>query len=128
MPIKTSYKKEFNARLHVVTGQVEVEDFIGELGKVYSSEDMPVQANVVWDLSGADLSKITGDQVRQLATFVKNAWKGKTDLKAAFIVNSSLNFGMTRMYEQRLNLFDEDHFKIFKSHDEAWDWLVAKVK
>ena len=128
MPIVTSYDKESNTRLHVVTGQVEAKDFIEELGKVYSSEDMPVHANLVWDLSGADVSKVTRDQVRQLATFVKSAWKEKTDLKAAFIVSSDLTFGMARMYEQLLNLFDENNIRIFKSHEDAWDWLANPVE
>ena len=125
MPIESSYEKEGNIRLHVVTGQVEAKDFLTELGNVYSSKDVPVHANVFWDLTEADVSKITRDEIRQLATFVKSAWKTQPGLKAAFVVDSELAFGMTRMYEQLLNLFDQDNIKIFKSSDEAWDWMRA---
>ena len=123
MPMETTYEKKDNIRLHVVTGRMEVKDLIEELGKVYSSGDIPVHANVVWDLSGADATGVTGDQLRQLAIFVKSAWKGETDLKAAFIVGSDLVFGMTRMFEQLLDLFAEDSIRIFKSGDEALAWV-----
>jgi hypothetical protein len=123
MLIECRYDKENNIRYQVVTGDLVVRELIEQLRELYASDESPVQANVVWDLSGADAFPVTREQVRRLASYVMRAWGGSTDYRAAFIVGSDLTFGMTRMFEQLLDLFDDDNVKIFKSIDEAEVWI-----
>ena len=124
MTISFRYDKENNVRVQVVTGSLVMEEFIAEIRKIYASEDIPVRANVIWDISGADVSKVIQDDVRQLVSFVKQAWQEDTEHKAAFIVGSDLSFGMVRMYEQLQNVFDEDNVRIFKSSEDVWAWML----
>ena len=123
MPIEFSYDKERNLRQQIVTGSIVMDEFIAELRKIYASGDVPVRANVIWDLSQADVSQVSRDDVRQLATFVQSAWRSESEFKAAIFVGSDLVFGMSRMYEQLLGLFNQDNIRIFRSESEAWEWM-----
>ena len=123
MPIATTYEEQGNIRVHIVTGTVVAEDFIKELSEIWSNEEFPRHANVVWDLEGADVSQVTRNQVRQLAAFVQSSAEEKPEYRVAFIAGSELTFGMARMYEQLQNLFIEDSVCIFRSSEAAWKWI-----
>ena len=125
MPIVTNFDAATAIRSHVVTGPVTVDELVAELAQVYQSEDLPTRSNVIWDFTGADVSGITSAEVAQLAQFVKAAWKEHGDFRIGFAVKPGVTHGLTRMYEQLLDLFDEDHIRIFRTYDEAQAWITS---
>ena len=125
MPIETSFDATAAIRSHIVTGPVTVDELVEELAQVYQSEDLPTRSNVIWDFTDADVTGISSAEVAQLAQFVKAAWKDQGDFRIGFAVKPGVTHGLTRMYEQLLDLFDEDHIRIFRTYDEAQAWITS---
>ena len=124
MSIETNYDSEAGIRIHLVNGAITFEDIIAELSSIYDADDLPTRANVVWDLTGADVSGISTEEVAQLARFVNAAWQEQSGFRAAFVVQPGLTYGMTRMYEQLLGLFEDDNIRIFPVQAEALAWIT----
>lgn len=122
MPITTLIDPETGLRRHRVEGRFTLEDIHGTLEELYSRPDFRPDADVLWDVRDATLD-FTTDEVRQLADFVAKHWGPGGKSRAAFVVSSDFQFGMSRMYEMLLRSQTESTLMVFRSIEDAERWL-----
>ncbi|MEP5837473.1 MAG: hypothetical protein ABJ322_07125 [Marinobacter sp.] len=72
----------------------------------------------IWDLG--DYFSFTGEQIRQIADYGKNAVRGPC--KIAYVAPNDLTFGLLRMYEVYRSE-DGVQAKVFRTEADATDWL-----
>ena len=126
MPITTSVEPATGARLHEVTGYLNLEELGGTLTKIYESDDFDPDQDVLWNLLKANLSAFSVDDIRQVTQLVKDNWGASDKSRAALVVARDLDFGLTRMYQQLLEGQSSGEVRIFRNVDEAIEWLSAK--
>ncbi len=125
MPIETTYHEAENLRYHVLTESFTGSELITEVQRTYEAPGFVLHANAVWDVSAADVSTITSDELRALASFIQSVWRGTSDLRAALVTGSDLNFGLARMYEQLQGVYSEEGIRVFRELEPAWKWVCG---
>jgi hypothetical protein len=126
MPIATSVEPTTGARLHEVTGYLNLEELGGTLTKIYESDDFNADQDVLWNLLKANLAAFSVDDVRQVTHLVKNNWGTSEKSRAALVVARDLDYGLTRMYQQLLEGQSSGEVRVFRNLVEAVEWLSLK--
>ena len=126
MSISTEIDGESGLRIHVVTGQLTMEDLVSSLEKVYSMPDYDPGMRVLWDLREADLSSFVSPQVQQVRDFVGSNWGTEAKNYAAMVVSSEESFGLMRMYEFYVEQKSGNEVQVFRDYDEALSWIKGK--
>ena len=82
--------------------------------------------NILWDLSGSDLSELTSDHLRQIISVAKQYAHLRERGKTALYATVPLGFGIARMYEilAEANQVPIPN-RVFRSIDEAMAWLES---
>ena len=124
MEINTRIDRAKKLRLQVVTGVIDVPELIQKLSELYHSPDYAPGMNVLWDMSQADFSRVTSEQIQSLMMMVKNAWGKEEGVKAALVATGDLDFGLTRMYELSLGAATSRDIVVFKNIADAEKWLA----
>ncbi len=127
MAIKTRIDPDTGLRRHEVQGKFMLADIRQTLEAIYSRPDFRPDANVLWDLRDGTPDFST-DDVRQLAVFVAENWGPGGRSKAAFVVSSDYQFGMSRMYEMLLKSQSRNALVVFRDIDDAERWLADDKK
>jgi hypothetical protein len=116
-------ESERQLTIHTCSGTILKQEVIDVLKVIYSSEPTP---NHLWDLTGADFSQINGDDMQEIAEFVKQNAPREIYGRIALVSASSLAFGLARMFEALT-----DHaglpvkMNVFRSLEEAEEWVSA---
>lgn len=109
--------------LTIVTasGRLRAEEFIEWLEAYYAGE---VTRFILWDLTKADLSTITSEEIEAHAKFFNQLAGPRKGGRSAFVFDSALGYGLGRMY-QALSEIERVpiDFQIFWSIDDARQWL-----
>ena len=127
MAIKTRIDPDTGLRRHEVQGKFMLADIRQTLEAIYSRPGFRPDANVLWDLRDGTPDFST-DDVRQLAEFVAENWGPRGRSKAAFVVSSDYQFGMSRMYEMLLKSQSRNALMVFRDIDDAERWLADDKK
>ena len=127
MAIKTHIDPDTGLRRHEVQGKFTLVDIRQTLEAIYSHPDFRPDANVLWDLRDGT-PDMSADDVRQLADFVAQNWGPGGKSKAAFVVSSDYQFGMSRMYEMLLKSQSRNALMVFRDIDDAERWLADDKK
>lgn len=114
-------------RTHKVNGVVNLQDFKDLLTAVYNSAQFDPNLHSLWDLRDADFSAVTPQEIRSLAELVRVNWAEKRQNKAAIVVSSLSDYGISRMYEQVLGPAAVGKVMIFRDLKSAWDWIEGKM-
>lgn len=125
MAITTSIEPTSGARLHKVTGNLNLEELSGTLKEIYGADNFDPDQDVLWDVLNANLSAFSVDDIRQVTQLVKDNWGTSEKSRAALVVARDLDFGLTRMYQQLLEGQSLGEVRIFRNIDEAIEWLSA---
>ena len=83
-----------------------------------------VTLNVLWDLSGADVSRIEGSDIERIVSMSVPYGQTRVGGKTAVVATEDLTFGLSRVYEM-LKDAEQLPFQtgVFRSMDEARAWL-----
>ena len=113
--------EENHLTVHVFTGVVLAKDIV-EAVKAQSASG-PTLHNL-WDLTDADMSRITNDDIQEIALLVKQAApKGRTG-RTAIVSASDLGFGIGRAYSTLAELFGQSvEVQSFRSQQAAKEWI-----
>ncbi len=125
MGITTKIEKGSNLRMHVVTNNLTKSELISELNKLYSEPDFRSDMDVFWDLTNADLSSFSSEQINQVKDLVGNHWGQEGKSRAALVAKHDLTFGLSKMYQTLLESITSSEVKIFRDHDEALKWIQS---
>ncbi len=104
-------------------GLVQLTDVKKVLELFYSGQ--PTQMTI-WDLTGADLSNATLDQVEDLAGFVKDLSHSRVGGRNAIVATDPFAYTLGKMYQLFADLAKQtSQTKIFKTRTEAKEWLLG---
>jgi len=123
MDIQTKIIPEHNLRKHMIVGVINVMDLRKMLKEFYESPEFDLTMNAIWDLSAADFSKVSTNQVRALADMVYHYWGQSGRSRSALVVTKNLDFGLSRMYEMLVAKSGESQVGVFRTMEEAERWI-----
>lgn len=85
--------------------------------------------NMLWDLSKADLSELSGDDLEGIISFAKKKAHLRPGGRTAFIISSVENYGMGRMYGILAEINDHPIANLVfneKDIEMAKEWLKGR--
>lgn len=127
MPITFTIYSQFNYYVARFVGAITDDELVHSYRTLFNSEEWSSEYDELADLSEFDTSQITQAGMTSLAELmtkqcVRHNWK---PLSAVYVKND-LQFGITRMYVIKTE--DHETSKLFRSYDEAHQWLVDSRK
>lgn len=121
--ISVEFEESSNLRITRVIGKLTFEELMGSLSKTYADKRFDPDADVLWDLSKADLSAFLTQDVRAIRDYVSKNWGKSGKSKAALVVAHDLDYGLSRMYEFFLESRTSNEVQVFRDLDEAFAWI-----
>ena len=89
--------------------------------KYYSRK---VAALILWDLTRANVSELTSDEIRLIAALATKIASVRHGGKTAFVLKHPLNIGVGRMIQAHSGeVVMPFSLRVFRSIDEAKQWL-----
>jgi hypothetical protein len=120
--VRIEVNPEADLTTHTVTGNITTDEIISILEEFYRH---PTKF-LLWNLSQADLSNITGDDLRHILEVSNTLCKHRKHGKTAILAPSDLPFGLGRQYAILGELYDNPvHIESFRSYDMAIAWLLG---
>jgi len=124
MKIKTEINQKKNVRVHIVSGQFDVEVLFESLTEMYSSLPLHADMNVLWDLRATEgIGSLATGQLDKIISLVGNKWGAGGKNKAALVVSRQVDFGLARLYEQELENQTPGRIRVFKDIKKAVRWI-----
>ena len=121
--ITSHIDREYQLTTHICKGIVSIEDLIDAIKNLYDKEPTP---NHLWDFTEAETSKLTGEQVRTLASYAKSYAPSRIGGRTAIVTTNEATFGIARMYEVFAETTGQKvEIMVFRSLNEAMRWLEA---
>jgi len=119
--IETKYDLPKDLTIFKVVGKMVIVDFYDCLESYHEGEVTPL---TLWDLTEADISEISSDEISNFAQYSRNFAEIRRGGKTAIVFNDSFDYGLGRMFAIYLELADVP-FEIdtFRSLDNAKKWL-----
>jgi hypothetical protein len=122
--VSASYKidKERKLVLSSGTGVLTKEDILGHMDRLSKDPDFDPNFSQVSDFTQITVLEIGPEDVRQLAQ--RNVFSPRS--RRAFVVKDDLQFGLARMFEIHRDLSGETGIRVFRTFDEAMDWILVR--
>ena len=108
--------------IRTVTGELTFEDIKSSYEASLIRPDFQMNMNVIWGLRDADASKIYKEDVIKIARYFETYIKNGDEYKAALVVSSDLEYGLSRMYQVAVADLPAE-IGIFRSLEEAKKWV-----
>lgn len=122
--IETTYDLSRDLTIFKAVGTMEAAHFNDCLQRYYEAG---VTTNALWDLSEAQLSDITTDEIRSLALYGSQLAAIRTADKTALVFNSLFEYGLGRIFQTFVEMNTTPvEVELFLSLDEAMEWLGIK--
>jgi len=104
---------------------IEFIEAIKKYQKNIQSHPDYINYNELVDFSNVTGIKLTTEGIRNIGTIASTTDQNEVNRKLAFIVNSSLAFGLARMYEAYRGFSKKAHkeLRIFKNEKDAFEWV-----
>ena len=93
--------------------------------RLIESGDFPPGASILWDARGCSLGNLNARTMSKLVDLFRSQSEKRGKGKAAVVVGKELDFGLTRMFEMAYQDKISFQIRIFRSVEEADQWLVA---
>ena len=119
--IETTFDLSKDLTIITAVGKMEADDFRRWTTDYY---DGTVTRLHLWDISRADLSEITVENIEENIIITKNVSNLRRGGKTAFVTPKDLEFGIGRMGEMRYEIaIDTIEYQTFRTFDKAKAWL-----
>jgi len=120
--VQIQIDSQYDLTTFTVVGKVAAEVVRNAIQKFYEGN---VTMNVLWDLSGSDLSSITSSEINGIAKTPRKYASMRTGGKTAIVAPTDLTFGLTRMYGIMTEVQDLPfETQVFRTTEEAHQWLL----
>ena len=113
--------KERRLVLSSGAGVLTKEDLLGHMDRLSNDPDFDPDFGQVLDFTRINLVEVEPEDVRQLAQ--RNIFSPRS--RRAFVVKDDLQFGLARMFEIHRELKGETGIRVFRTFDEAMDWIMV---
>ena len=97
-------------------------DLLGHMERLSKDPDFDPDFSQVLDFRQITALEIGPEDVRQLAQ--RNIFSPRS--RRAFVVKDDLQFGLARMFEIHRELKGETGIRVFRTFDEAMDWIMVR--
>lgn len=122
--IQKTINKEDGITTFTVSGEFLYDQIIDVVKQFYLSE---FTLHIVFDLTNADMSAITADQMENIVSVAKRYAHLREGGKTAFVMSSELGYGLARMYEAYSQVRDHPiAHHVFRNMEEAMSWMMEK--
>ena len=126
MPIKSKINKEQNVIIRTVIGELVGSDMTVAFEYSLLDPDFKKNMHVIWDLTEADISKASTDQIMNVVQFIGNNIDDRgADYKIALVAPVDISFGISRM----LGSYGGDlpiSIHIVRTLGDAYSWIDSK--
>ena len=124
MLITSTADTKGNLTTYTCTGKITASEIKEAVRSFY--ENSP-SLNVIWDLTDADVSHLTANEVQALAIGVKRLAHSREGGKTAIVSPSEVSYGIVRMYQIFAEIFVHiSQIEAFRSKLEAERWIGEK--
>jgi hypothetical protein len=107
-----------------VEGLTTIEMFKQAINELISSIDYPSNVNTLWDLRKLDFHPIDRNFEEEIIALRREVDTKRGNVRVAYVVNSDLSFGMTRMYGTLSQIKGiAQSIQVFRNLDDAKQWL-----
>jgi|SRR6267154_6093702 hypothetical protein len=113
--------KERRLVLSSGTGVLTKEDILGHMERLSKDPDFDPEFSQLTDFTKITALEIGPEDIRQFAQ--KNLFSPHS--RRALLVKDDLQFGLARMFEIHRELKGETGIRVFRTLDEALDWILA---
>ncbi len=113
--------KERRLVLSSGTGVLTKEDILGHMERLSKDPDFDPEFSQLTDFTKITALEIVPEDIRQFAQ--KNLFSPHS--RRALLVKDDLQFGLARMFEIHRELKGETGIRVFRTLDEALDWILA---
>lgn len=119
--IETTYDLAQDLTLFKVVGKMRAADFYACLDSYYARGITPL---TLWDLTEADLSTITTEEISAFAQYARNLAEACKGGRTAAVFDTLHDFGLGRMFETQLEIVGLPiELHVCLGFDEAKHWL-----
>ncbi|TGU72121.1 hypothetical protein E4633_07315 [Geomonas terrae] len=108
-----------------VTGTIGYKEFLD----IISNYGPKVTRHLIWDFNNADISALSGDEMRALASILSTKVINRTPYsKSAFVASRDLTFGMSHMYTAIVSLSGIPYlYSAFRTVEHAIKWIESET-
>ena len=103
------------------TGVLIKENTLGHMEHLSTDPDFDPDFFQLTDFTHVTALQIEPEDIRQFAQ--KNIFSPRS--RRAFLVKDDLQFGLARMFEIHRELKGEKRIRVFRTFDEAMDWILV---
>ena len=125
MDFDTQISKKDNLRVHKVVGELTTDGLLEALEGVYSSPEFEPDMNVLWDVREARVPSMSSSDIQRVSELVAKHWGTGGTSRAALVVSKDFEFSLSRMYQVFLESRISTQVRVFRSFDEALEWIKA---
>ena len=123
MSINSKINQELNTIIRTVTGELTIADVKDAFTESLSHPDFKINMHVIWDLTEADVSKTSMDQLIDIVKYIRNNIDNRgADYKIIIVAPIDISFGMSRMFEGFGNDLTQS-IHVLRELDEAYKWI-----
>lgn len=107
-----------------IKGKVRSKDILDAFDTAVASKEYKKGMGRLWDFTEIDLTLLESDVIPTMAQHSLKYPPGIRDVKVAFVVNRSLEYGLTRMFQTYSEMYAESQVMIFNNFEEAEEWMM----
>jgi hypothetical protein len=115
--------QEKNIAYIKIIGKVESKDILEAFDQAVSRKGYHKGMGRLWDFTEIDLGLLESDVIPEMARYSLKFPEGIRDVKVAFVVRKSLEYGLTRMFQTYSEMYAKSQVKIFDRIDKAERWM-----
>lgn len=120
MKIKTEINQKKNVRVHIVSGEFDLDSLFESLAEMYSSLPLQADMNVLWDLRAAEgVGLADSDQLTKVVGLVSDKWGTEGNNKAALVVSRKVDYGLAKLYGRQ----SSSDVRFFRDIKKAVRWI-----
>jgi len=124
MPSSYVIDKERKLVITTAWGDCNADDVLEFRKQVLKDRDFDPSFSQLADFTGVTKVDVSPDEVRMLAT--KSPFS--TQSRRALVADNQVIFGLSKMFGILRNLRGEKLIRVFRTRNEALDWLLEKDK
>jgi len=118
--------QEKNIAYIKIKGPVSSKDILEVFDIAVSDEKYQKGMGRLWDFTEIDLSSLESSAIPMMAKHSLHFPPGICDVKVAFVVTKTMEYGLTRMFQIHSDLDAKTKVLIFNTIDEAEKWMMKK--
>ena len=107
-----------------ITGKVRSRDILDAFDLAVSSEKYKKGMGRLWDFTEIDLSSLGSNVIPSMAQYSLNFPEGIRDVKVAFVVSVSFEYGLTRMFQTYSDMYAKSQVMVFDTVEKAEEWMM----